>query len=162
MRQDGGEPRWGDEPDIVRSLWRGVVAGQMEVFAPAKASSVNDPDLGPRCQETQRRRRGHAFHLPKAERTRIPRLGATESAPTPDKTIHAHCFVGGADWCIPEADWSTGEAFGYADLGFGDPEWGSISLPEVEEVAVGRLRQPVERDMCWAPQRFADIRRPAT
>lgn len=50
-------------------------------------------------------------------------------------------------WLLTEID-SDGLAFGLADLGFGTPELGYISLDEISEVkGPGGLR--VERDIHW-------------
>lgn len=106
--------------------------------------------------ETQRQRRGHGFYPTKA--AKLPALYATESVPAEDKIIRAHYFLGGCDWYLVELDAETGLAFGFVNLG--DPanaEWGYIDLTELEAVAVGPLRQPVERDMDWAPKPFNAI-----
>ena len=54
-------------------------------------------------------------------------------------------------WLLTEID-SDGLAFGLADLGFGTPELGYISLDEIWEVrGPGGLR--VERDIHWTPSK---------
>lgn len=114
--------------------------------------------------DIQRRRRGHAFYPPKADRRRTPKPYTTEATPCEAKTIHAKWFVGRWTWYAAEVDWTTGEAFGYVDGGDGGAEWGTFDLLELSE-----LRPPatinghpfalvVERDCWWKPTKFADVR----
>lgn len=107
-------------------------------------------------------RRGHA--LVPASATGWPALYATEDVTTDDKIVHARYFgSGGQEWLVTEMDQETGEAFGYADLGTGYPEWGYSSLPELGVTWHRGLpvRFPaVERDLDFAPARFADVTQP--
>lgn len=96
--------------------------------------------------ETQRRRRGHRF-FPSAA-LRVPALRSTDGQGK-DAIVHVHYFVGGADWYVTEYDAETGESFGWAEILPGGGELGYTSLAELETVAAGPLRQPVERDMHW-------------
>jgi hypothetical protein len=117
--------------------------------------------------ETQRRTRGHNFYPPKDVRTKVPALHSTADSDDPfGQAVHVHYFVGGFDWWITEADWETGMAFGIVRSPMcPDGEWGSIFLPELEEVrpsgsytptgntqglvGTGTLQWVVERDCFW-------------
>jgi|SRR5262245_6248021 len=100
--------------------------------------------------DTQRRRRGHMFLPPVVVRRDTPELGATEGTPFDGKTLHAHYFVNGWDWYVAEADWNTGECFGYVTGEF--PEWGYFNLRQLETIG-GRM-WIVERDMHYTPRLF--------
>lgn len=103
--------------------------------------------------ETNRRRRGHVF-LPKNLIRDAPGLFATERVRILDKNVVAHYFVGGSDWYLVELDSETGDAFGYADLGFG--EWGYFNLVELEMTIVdGWL--VVERELNFQPRTAAEL-----
>ncbi len=60
---------------------------------------------------------------------------------------HLHYFKGDADWFITEKDMEPEQiqAFGLADLGFGMPELGYISIVELQE-------NNVELDLHWTPK----------
>lgn len=109
--------------------------------------------------ETLRARRGHGFYPPVNVREATPELDTTDAIASADKIVQVHYFGGSADWYIVEADWSTGEAFGYADLGLGGGEWGSIYLPEIEAVNVHRGMLIMERDCHFDQQPFDSIQR---
>jgi hypothetical protein len=106
------------------------------------------------------KRRGHRFFPPKSVAAAIPKLHGSEPQEFDDKIIHLHYFIGSCDWYIAEVDPSTGEAFGFANLG--DPqcaEWGYIPLDELGTI-LARNVFPVERNMGWKPIRFGDIAKP--
>ena len=68
---------------------------------------------------------------------------------------HFHFFLGSADWWIVEKDKDLDEegqlqAFGLASLGYGSPELGYISLPEI-------LAAGAELDLHWTPKSLAEI-----
>ncbi|WP_418277536.1 DUF2958 domain-containing protein [Isoptericola jiangsuensis] len=111
-----------------------------------------------RLVESQRLRRGHDFYPPAVLRAAVPPLYGTEDTPAADKVAHLHYFIGAADWWLVEADWTTGNAFGFCDLGHGG-EWGYVYLPELESVAAGPLGDVVERDLHWSPVPFGQIAR---
>lgn len=102
-------------------------------------------------EQINRNRRGHDFY---AGLDGIPPPYATEDTPTESKAIHAHYFVGGADWWLAELDPDTMEAFGYCKIQAG--EWGYVSLPELEAVVAGPLSAVVERDLHWTVRPFQD------
>jgi hypothetical protein len=79
----------------------------------------------------------------------IPDLYATEDMPVDSKTMYAHYFIGNCDWYVAELDKTTNEAFGYADLGMGFPEWGYFSLVELEGITFAH--QVIERDLGFVP-----------
>ncbi|WP_167496907.1 DUF2958 domain-containing protein [Cellulosimicrobium funkei] len=109
--------------------------------------------------ETQRRLRGHNFYPPKAQRAAVPALGASAGEALEEKVVHLHYFLGSADWFIVEVDWTTGEGWGFADLGLGHGEWGYIALTELEELRTTRgLPQVVERELDWEPVPFGQTR----
>ena len=68
-----------------------------------------------------------------------------------DKMIYLHYFYGSQDWFVTELDQSTGESFGYADLGYG-AELGYMSIPEF--VKNGK----VELDFYFEPKRWSAIK----
>ncbi len=105
--------------------------------------------------ERNRRCRGHDFLNATMLRT-IPVLYATEETPLAEKTIYAHYFVGACDWYVSELDPTTGQAFGYADLGMGCPEWGYFDLVEMEETVVNGW-VVIERDLDFAPARAREL-----
>lgn len=78
-----------------------------------------------------------------------------------DAIVSLHYFVGGCDWHITEKDAGSADdeaeqfqsqSFGLADLGFGFPELGYISLPEI-------LANGAELDLYWTPKTLAEIRK---
>lgn len=103
--------------------------------------------------ETNSSRRGHIF-LPRSLIKDAPRLYATENTKCPDKKIVARYFVGGAEWYLAELDPETGDAFGYADLGYG--EWGYFNLVEIESRIVDGW-MVVERDVDFRPRKAAEL-----
>lgn len=109
-------------------------------------------------QETQRKRRGHNFLPPKS--VKVPALMSTEMTPLDDKLIPLKYFSAAGDWYIAEADFETGEAFGYVKLAaYPDgAEWGYIDLNELEQLNVHHGLVIVERDMYWEPVKFRDIK----
>lgn len=70
-----------------------------------------------------------------------------------DKMIYLHYFYSNQDWFVTELDQSTGECFGYADLGYG-AELGYMSIPEF--VSNGK----VELDFYFEPKRWSAIAKP--
>lgn len=57
-----------------------------------------------------------------------------------------------AIWLLTELDPETEIAFGFCDLGIGCPEFGSVSLAELESIR-GPLGLRVERDRFFDPDR---------
>ena len=82
----------------------------------------------------------------------LPALYSTEGRPAEDKTVVVRFFnpLGSQSWEIvegeeePNGDWLL---FGKCDLGMGFPEWGYVTLSELEGVDVG-LGLGIERDIC--------------
>lgn len=107
--------------------------------------------------ETQARRRGHAFLPPKS--VKVPALYDTDRVPAEDKIIHVHYFSAGSDHYMAELNRETGEAFGYVKLA-GYPEggeWGYTDLEELEQVNAHHGLVIVERDLFWEPRKFSEI-----
>ena len=98
-------------------------------------------------EETQRKRRGHRFLPPKS--VQVPMLMTTTGTAMADKVIPLHYFCASGDWYIAEADFSTGEAFGYAKLAAMPEmaEWGYIDLNELEQLNVHHGLVIVQRDV---------------
>jgi DNA polymerase III sliding clamp (beta) subunit (PCNA family) len=67
-----------------------------------------------------------------------------------DKVVYLHYFYGNQDWYVLELDKSTGECYGYADLGYG-AELGYMSIPEF--VNNGK----VELDFYFEPKTWSKI-----
>ncbi len=145
-------PRGGniENPGQFSHKVKGVAELSLKPETPAEPSGV--------FAETQRLRRGHRFYPTKDVLTKTPGMYVTDNWPTSEKVIHAHYFVGGMDWYVAEYDKSSGEAFGFCDLGHGDGEWGYFDLCELERQSVGVLRQPVERDLDFTPIPFRTVR----
>jgi hypothetical protein len=86
----------------------------------------------------------------------LPALYSTEDIPCAEKQIVAKFFnpMGAGTWYIAEGskqedgDWLF---FGYCDLGFGSPEWGYVSLAELESVKLP-FGMGIERDIYFSPQ----------
>lgn len=105
--------------------------------------------------EPQQRRRGHKL-LPQELVERIPELYETDGTPLEDKVIHAHYFIGAADWHIAELDRETGEMFGRCNLGLGYPEWGYVRIQDLAELK-GQFGLPVERELDFEPKTARDL-----
>ena len=71
----------------------------------------------------------------------LPPLYSTEDIPCEDKKIICRFFnpLGNQSWKIVEGseEFDGWMLFGLVDLGYGDPEWGYISLNELEALALG-------------------------
>lgn len=67
-----------------------------------------------------------------------------------DKMIYLHYFYANQDWYVTELDKSTGECFGYANLGYG-AELGYMSISEF--VSNGK----VELDFYFEPKKWSEI-----
>lgn len=108
--------------------------------------------------ETLRRERGHQFVTTEMLET-IPDLYETEDTPLADKIVYAHFFSARGDWYITELDKEEGLAFGHCDLGMGFPEWGYVSLKELEEVRSPMFPSmpAVERDIHYEPKTAREL-----
>jgi len=88
----------------------------------------------------------------------LPRLYQTEHIALPDKTIHAHFFLGTCDWYICEYD--GGDIFwGFACLN-GDlfnAEWGLIAYSDLKAIKLNGLYQ-VEYDEYWDPKPAREVK----
>ena len=91
--------------------------------------------------------------LTKEIKKALPPLYSTENTPCTEKNIIVRFFnpMGSQSWEIAEGteqpvsgDWLL---FGKCDLGFGSPEWGYVSLSELQSLDVG-LGMGIERDIC--------------
>ena len=105
--------------------------------------------------ETYRKRRGHAFLPPKAVSRKVPAIGTTDGQGQ-DAIVHVHYFTSSGDWYITEADFETGEVFGWAELLPGCGELGYSNLHELEDIYVPPFHI-VERDMHWAPKPLREV-----
>lgn len=107
--------------------------------------------------------RGHELFPSDGVVATWPELYATEKLSTPDKVVHAHFFVGSADWWLVEYDHADRLAFGYVCLGDPDcAEWGYFDLDELASITVEHpvgFRLAVERDLYWTPRPFAEVQR---
>ncbi len=137
---EADHPRGGDPTNTGRWSEKGNSAPE-SILAPPPSPLL----------ETQRRLRGHNFWPRDVHKW--PALYSNEGTPLAEQPFVAHYFVGGADWYVSELDHNTGEAFGYADLGFGEGEFGYIDLVELESVHLrpNGFPQVVERDLDFVP-----------
>ena len=62
------------------------------------------------------------------------------------------CPWGAATWLISEMDQDEDLLFGLADLGFGEPELGYVSLSELTSIN-GPLGLKIERDLYFKPEK---------
>ncbi len=83
----------------------------------------------------------------------LPDLYSTENIPCEDKEVIVKFFnpMGSQTWEIVEGsyqeDMDTWLLFGLCDLGFGQAEWGYVTLAELESLSVG-FGLGIERDIC--------------
>ena len=105
--------------------------------------------------ETLRKERGHEFVTSGMLET-IPDVYGQEDNPMADKMVYAHFFSSNGDWYITEMDKEEGLAFGHCDLGMGYPEFGYVSLKELEETR-GRFGVAVERDLHFEPKTVGEL-----
>ena len=82
----------------------------------------------------------------------MPKTGETDGQGD-DAIVYLHYFVGAADWHITEKDMEAEQlqAFGLADLGWGFPELGYISIEEI-------LANNIELDLYWTPKTLAEVK----
>jgi hypothetical protein len=105
--------------------------------------------------EALHRERGHEF-VKASMLENIPDLYSQENTPLADQIAHAHFFSSNGDWYVTEVDKEEGLAFGHCDLGMGFPEWGYVSLIELEETR-GRYGVAVERDVHFQPKTAGEL-----
>jgi hypothetical protein len=82
----------------------------------------------------------------------LPALYSTEQTPCLEKHIVVKFFnpLGSQTWEIVEGseqvdgDWLM---FGKCDLGFGEPEWGYVTLSQLESIQLP-MGMGIERDIC--------------
>lgn len=102
--------------------------------------------------ETLKTRRGHKFY---PDLSPVPDL-YEQDGKGKEAVAHIHYFCAAGDWWITEIDKNTGQAFGWADLGFGG-EFGYIFLPELEQVLQYHGLVIVERDLDFEPTQLCKI-----
>ena len=94
--------------------------------------------------------------LNKKTKDALPALYSTEGTPCNKKQIICKFFnpIGAGTWYIAEGseqedgDWLF---FGYCDLGFGSPEWGYVTLSELQSVKLP-FGMGIERDIYFQPK----------
>lgn len=83
----------------------------------------------------------------------LPSLYSTEQTPCLEKHIVVKFFnpLGNQTWEIVEGsyqeDMDTWLLFGKCDLGFGEAEWGYVTLAELESIKLP-MGMGIERDIC--------------
>jgi len=99
--------------------------------------------------------RGHKM-MTKELGKKIPPL-YSQDGKGDEAIVYAHYFnpYGVGEWWILEWD-GENEMFGYADLGF--PELGYISLSELENVSIGGMELPIERDLHWREKTLGEVK----
>lgn len=96
-------------------------------------------------------------------RRALPALYTNENTALEDVIVVAKFFSpygnGRMTWYITEFD-GKDTLFGFAALGMGGDEWGTMSLSDLETLDVPGFRglQAIERDTSWKPTRFGDIK----
>jgi len=99
--------------------------------------------------------RGHKI-MPKGLEKKLPPLYSQDGKGM-DATVHAKFFdpQGQATWHLTEYDPKTGDAFGHADMGFGEGEMGYFNVWEIGQTK-GKMGLPMERDMYFEPKSLND------
>jgi hypothetical protein len=82
--------------------------------------------------------------LTKVQRSQLLANGQDRGDHVP--VVKLFLSVGAATWLLSELDADGDTLFGLADLGFGSPELGSVSLTEIESVTLP-LGLSIERDL---------------
>ena len=106
--------------------------------------------------EALHRERGHEF-VKASMLENIPDMYANENTRLAEQTVQAHYFSSNGDWYITEVDKEEGLAFGHCDLGLGFPEWGYVSLIELEETRSCFGGAAVERDLHFEPKTAGEL-----
>ena len=90
--------------------------------------------------------------ITKALEKLTPRLYSQENKDPSQVKVPLKFFnpCGAATWYITEANFDEGLAFGWCDLGMGEPEFGYVSLEELFSVKL-RFGLKIERDLHWDP-----------
>ena len=102
-------------------------------------------------EEKNRDLRGHDFY-PSAQTLRAMRQ--RQSGPFGNQVVHLHYYgPGRMDWYLTEVD-QDGIGFGWCRIT--DGEWGSVWLPDLEEVAIQGL-YVIERDLSFRPKPAREI-----
>ena len=94
--------------------------------------------------------------MPKGLEKKLPPLYSQDGKGM-DATVHAKFFdpQGSATWYLTEYDPKTGDAFGHADMGFGQGELGYFNVWEIGQTK-GKMGLPMERDMYFDPKSLND------
>jgi hypothetical protein len=98
--------------------------------------------------------------LTAAIRKALPKLYATDNVPLADKIVQVKLFhpYGRGTWFITEFD-GEDTMFGAIDLGMtSEPEWGYISLSELESLKGPGGVQAIERDAHFPPTKWSVVR----
>jgi hypothetical protein len=83
------------------------------------------------------------------------KYGAQLNESDPVLVVKFFCPTSRWTWYAQSYNPNTRIFFGYVE-GF-ENEWGRFSLDELEE-AIGPLGMKVERDRCWTPKRFSELK----
>jgi len=67
---------------------------------------------------------------------KLPNLYEMDAKPAKAPAVKLFNAYGAGTWFVSEYNPDTGEAFGIADLGMGCPEYGYISVPELESLTM--------------------------
>jgi len=125
----------------------------------ARSEDVPSEDYEPSKMEQTARSmdgmRGHKI-MPKGLEKKLPPLYSQDGKGM-DATVHAKFFdpQGQATWHLTEYDPKTGDAFGHADMGFGEGEMGYFNVWEIGQTK-GKMGLPMERDMYFEPKSLND------
>ena len=88
---------------------------------------------------------------------KTPSLGKTENLKAADIKVPVKFFdpTGAGTWYVIEANWETGEAFGFVEIHSGCGELGYFDLNELAATTV-RWGLGIECDTSWNPQTTLD------
>ena len=93
----------------------------------------------------------------KEQLSKIPRLYETEHIPAEEKIIHAHFFIGSADWFVAECDAAGEICFCFTILNDPrDAEWGYVSISELKAISIGDIE--IDFDLYWSPCQANEVR----
>jgi len=127
------------------------------------AEGIGQWEIGEQLEEAQMNAESFEAQAPRGHKMMTAALGKkippmdSQEGMGDEAIVYAHYFnpYGMGEWWILEWD-GKDEMFGYADLGF--PELGYISLSELENVSIGGMELPIERDLHWREKTLGEVK----
>jgi len=127
------------------------------------AEGIGQWEIGEQLEEAQMNAESFEAQAPRGHKMMTAALGKkipplySQDGKGDEAIVYAHYFnpYGVGEWWILEWD-GEDEMFGYADLGF--PELGGIWLSELENVSIGAMGLPLERDLHWQEKTLGEVK----